>query len=84
MLIDLALLVTKKQRVPQALKTSPLMQHVSFETERVGFEPTVGQALHRFSKPGRSAAPAPLQSVAGMVILSAWTALGHICVASKP
>ena len=35
------------------------------KAERVGFEPTVTRRLHRFSKPARSAAPAPLHDRSG-------------------
>jgi hypothetical protein len=33
----------------------------NYETEREGFEPSVGLLPHRFSRPARSATPAPLQ-----------------------
>jgi hypothetical protein len=32
------------------------------KTERAGFEPAVGQALHSLSKAARSAAPTPLRN----------------------
>src|SRR5262245_38060626 len=46
-----------------AQRKTPRKQAVSrgFPTEREGFEPSVAQAPHRFSRPTRSAAPAPLQ-----------------------
>ena len=45
----------------EALRLLGLMAHATNEAERAGFEPAVGQAPHRFSRPAHSAALAPLR-----------------------
>jgi hypothetical protein len=41
--------------------------------ERVGFEPTVGANLQRFSRPPRSTTPSPLRAL-GVVYVAGWIA----------
>lgn len=45
---------------PQLANQIEVVERRSFPTEREGFEPSVTQAPHRFSRPARSATPAPL------------------------
>ena len=46
-------------------KSAPSHRGLFSSAEEVGFEPTVGFHLHRFSKPALSATQAPLRGVVG-------------------
>ena len=46
---------------PQVDTRAPLASRRSFDAEREGFEPSVPQRVHRFSRPARSTTPAPLR-----------------------
>ena len=51
----------ERARAPQPVVFQSVAEPFSEVTERVGFEPTVTQVPHRFSKPAPSAARAPLR-----------------------
>ena len=51
------------EKTTQAPAIEELVECLSGTTERVGFEPTVRQAVHGISNAARSAAPAPLQKL---------------------
>ncbi len=53
----------KNEANSQLPVTSAVASGRSFGTEREGFEPSVDLRPHRFSRPARSATPAPLLSL---------------------
>jgi hypothetical protein len=52
----------EESRDPQALEVSVVAHRGSLNAEREGFEPSVHLRAHRFSRPARSAALAPLRN----------------------
>src|SRR5271156_6242341 len=54
--------VRQKSGALQAIEWSALAKRRSFAAEREGFEPSVALLPHRFSRPARSATPAPLRA----------------------
>ena len=65
MALAMAIVCYGKSVTPLQKTTKPgwgvLVKAKHCKAEGVGFEPTVRQALQRFSRPSRSAAPAPLR-----------------------
>ena len=54
--------IVKNLQVPELQELIDVISAENKNTERAGFEPAVGQALHSLSKAARSAAPTPLRN----------------------
>src|SRR5438270_11600080 len=57
-------------RVPDATSGPKGSPATTLKAEREGFEPSVGLRPHRFSRPARSAAPAPLRAASQGILAS--------------